>query len=396
MNPTVTPLFPAKETRPFFQLQSADSAYSTRVGSLMLTGYSAPFHEQPIHIRESILNRWRLSYLPPLNVVYKQMTTIGKALWLKSSPTFSQVVGFPAVPNQYQPGSSFPFDFMQFPAGSEPLIIETEVVIIGSGPGGSVCAKNLSEAGHRVLVVEKSYYYPPSQLPMTEDAGWIHLFENAGADASDDGSIGAVQGSTWGGGGTVNWSASLQTQGYVRKEWAVDRGLTFFETAEFQNCLDRVCNRMGVSADHIRHNHANRMLLEGSRKLGYHAKAVPQNTGGNEHYCGHCTVGCGAAQKQGPVITWLPDAARAGAKFVEGFKVDRVIFDESTGSKIATGVRGTWTSRDSTGGVNGPLSGRTVREVIVKAKKVIVSCGTLSSPIVLINSGLDVGIILLR
>lgn len=177
----------------------------------------------------------------------------------------------------------------------------------------------------------------------------------------------------------------------MRKEWAVDRGLTFFETMEFQNCLDRVCHRMGVSADHIRHNHANQMLLEGSRKLGYHAKAVPQNTGGNEHYCGHCSVGCGAAQKQGPVVTWLPDAARAGAKFAEGFRVDKVLFDESGGRKVAIGVKGTWTSRDTSGGVYG--SGRIVREVIVKAKKVIVSCGTLWSPIVLMNSGLDVGII---
>jgi choline dehydrogenase-like flavoprotein len=355
----------------------------------MLTGYSAPFHQQPIHIRESIVERWRLSYLPPLNVLYKQMTSIGKSIWLKTSPTFARIAGVPPVPNQYRPGPEFKYDFIQFPEGSEPAIYETDVVIVGSGCGGAVCAKNLAEAGHRVLVVEKSYYYPPSQLPMNEDASWLHLFENGGVEATDDGSLSVVSGSSWGGGGTINWSASLQVQSYVRKEWAVDRGLTFFETAEFQNCLDRVCNRMGVSADHIRHNHANSALLEGSRKLGYHAKAVPQNTGGNEHYCGHCSVGCGSATKQGPAVTWLPDAARAGAKFAEGFNVDRVLF-EGTGRKVAIGVKGTWTSRDSHGGVNGPASDRTVRDVIIKAKKVIVSCGTLWSPVILMNSGLEV------
>jgi len=176
----------------------------------------------------------------------------------------------------------------------------------------------------------------------------------------------------------------------VRKEWAQDRGLTFFETAEFQNCLDRVCHRMGVSTDHIRHNYGNKALMEGARKLGYHAKAVPQNTGGTEHYCGSCTVGCASGGKQGPIMTWLPDAAKAGAKFAEGFKVDKVLFDESSGTKVATGVKGTWTSRNSQGGTDGPLSERTVREVIIKAKKVIVSCGTMWSPIVLLNSGLTV------
>lgn len=362
------------------------SALNTRVGALMLTGYSTSFHEQPVHVREQIIERWRLSYLPPLNAIFKQMTSIAKSVWLKTSPTFPRIAGFPSIPEQYKQTQSFEYEFLQFPQGSNPAIIETDIVIVGSGCGGAVCAKNLAEAGHRVLVVDKAYHYPAQQLPMKEDAGWLHLFENGGVDATDDGSLTLVAGSTWGGGGTVNWSASLQTQGFVRREWAVDRGLTFFETAEFQNCLDRVCQRMGVSADHIRHNFGNQVLLEGSRKLGYTAKAVPQNTGGNEHYCGYCSAGCGANEKQGPAATWLPDAARAGAKFIEGFQVEKVLFDEARGRKVATGIKGVWTSRNSIGGVDGP--GRTVREIIVKARKVIVSCGTLWSPIVLMNSGL--------
>lgn len=146
---------------------------------------------------------------------------------------------------------------------------------------------------------------------------------------------------------------------------------------------------MGVSADHVRQNHGNEVLLEGSRKLGYHSKPVPQNTGGKEHYCGHCSLGCGSAQKQGPVVSWLPDAAKAGAKFIEGFQVERVLFHKSNRSH-AIGVEGTWTSRNSKGGVDGPFSERTKRKIIVKAKKVVLSSGTLWSPIILMNSGLKV------
>ncbi|KAL5326810.1 hypothetical protein ACEPPN_004499 [Leptodophora sp. 'Broadleaf-Isolate-01'] len=364
------------------------SALNTRIGSRILTGYTTPFHSQPILIREEILERWRLSYLAPLNVVYKQMTTIAKSLWLKTSPTFHKVSGYQPIPHHFKPKSSHEYDFLQFSPGEEPEVVETDVVIVGSGCGGAVCAKNLAEAGHRVLVADKAYHFPPSQLPMTEEAGGIHLYENGGAIQSDDGSTVIVAGSSWGGGGTVNWSASLQTQSFVRKEWAQDRGLTFFETAEFQNCLDRVCDRMSASTEHVRQNHGNRVLLEGSRKLGYHAKAVPQNTGGTEHYCGHCTMGCGSGQKQGPVVSWLPDAAKAGAEFMEGFTVDHVIFDELSGVKKAVGVKGKWISRNASGGVEGPQSGRTVREVIIRAKKVIISCGSLWSPIVLLNSGL--------
>lgn len=318
------------------------------------------------------------------------MTALGKNHWLKTSPLWPQLTGFPKAPDHWKPGSHIEYDFIQIQAGTEPEVIETDVVIVGSGCGGAVCAKNLAEAGYKVLVVEKSYYYPPSRLPMTEEEGGPHLLENGGIELSDDSSIAVVAGSNWGGGGTINWSASLQTQGFVRKEWCEDRGLPFFGTAEFQTCLDRVCQRMKVSADHIKQNHGNNVILEGARKLGYTAKAVPQNTGGEEHYCGHCAMGCSNAQKQGPVVSWLPDAAKAGAKFMEGFQVDKVLFDESNGTKTAVGVQGVWTSRNSKGGIDGPSSNRRTREVIIKAKRVILSCGTLWSPILLLNSGLKV------
>lgn len=194
-----------------------------------------------------------------------------------------------------------------------------------------------------------------------------------------------IAGSTWGGGGTINWSASLQTQGYVRREWAA-QGLPFFTSAEFQTSLDRVCDRMGVSTDHIQHNVTNQKLLEGARKLGYTHKAVPQNTGGKQHSCGFCNFGCGSCEKQGPVVSFLPDAARAGANFIEGFRAEKVIFKNKGGVKVATGVKGVWTSRDANGGVIGEPLIR--RKVIIKAKRVIVSAGTMQSPLLLLRSGL--------
>lgn len=194
-----------------------------------------------------------------------------------------------------------------------------------------------------------------------------------------------VAGQTFGGGGTVNWSASLQTQAFVRKEWA-ERGLPFFTSAEFQESLDRVCHRMGVSTDYIEHSRTNKILMEGARKLGYAHKAVPQNSGGKRHHCGHCTYGCGSCEKQGPVVSWLPDSARAGAKFLEGFHAEKIMFSKRGGEQIATGVRGTWVSRDVNGGIAGEPVVR--RKVVIKAKRVIVSAGTMQSPLLLLRSGL--------
>lgn len=297
----------------------------------------------------------------------------------------SLTLGFPPAPVHGKPGKGYQYSFIQLPPGAEPETVETDVVIIGSGCGGGVCAKTLAEAGQRVVVCEKAYHWGPEHMPMTSSDASVHLYQNGGVIGSDDGELGIVAAQAFGGGGTVNWSASLQTQGFVREEWA-DQGLTFFTSSGYQDSLDRVCCRMGVSTKHIDHNLNNQILDEGARKLGYSRKDVPQNTGGNTHYCGYCTMGCGAAEKQGPVVSFLPDAERAGAQFIEGFQANKITFETINGKKTATGVEGTWISRDSNGGVSG--SDQTTRTVIIKAKRVIVSSGTIQSPLLLLRSQL--------
>lgn len=326
---------------------------------------------------------------------------ISQVSWLMSSPTFREVTGYPDIPVNWKPGLDFGYKFLQFPAPSlnsktepesepEPATIETDIVIVGSGCGGAVCAKVLAEAGHRVIVVDKGYNFPTSMLPLPGPVASRYLFDKS-VTHSADGSIGIVAGATWGGGGTVNWSVSLRTQDFVRKEWAA-RGLDWFDSNEYDECMDRVCERMGVAADPVVQSQRGEVLLDGSRRLGWKAGVCPQNCGGKEHSCGHCTMGCGSGEKQGPTQTWLPDAARAGAEFIEGFAVDRVLFEEADGNKKATGVVGTWTSRDSHGGIGGPMEERVSRQVVVKAKRVIVACNALFSPLLLMKSGLTVSL----
>ncbi|GME25144.1 Glucose-methanol-choline oxidoreductase [Neofusicoccum parvum] len=368
------------------QLLMVLNVLDTRPGALVMTGYSTPFAEQPVHIRIAILQSWRTARTPIFRQLNRLLTTLVKQNWAKSSATLSRVLGFPRFPVHATVGKGYDFEFIQVPPGDGPETIETDVVIVGSGCGSGVCAKNLAEAGHRVLVAEKSYYWPPEHLPMKESEGFSHLFMNGGFVISDESSVNVTAGQTFGGGGFVNWSASLQTQGYVRQEWA-DQGLPFFTSAEFQKSLDTVCERMGVAAEPVRHNPTNNHLLEGARKLGWSHKAVPQNSGGAEHYCGYCSMGCASCEKQGPHISFLPDAARAGAEFIEGLEVQKIIFEEKKGKKVAVGVRGVWASRDEHGGLSG--SSRIQREVVVKAKRVIVAGGAMMSPLLLLGSGLN-------
>lgn len=314
------------------------------------------------------------------------MGAIGQRGYSATNPFLESVIGYTDVPRDWKPVEGYDFRFIQIPQGEGIHELTTDVVIIGSGCGGAVSAKNLAESGHSVLVVDKGYYFPPSHLPMNQEAGSHYLYDRGGSYASEDGSASVLCGGSWGGGGTINWSVCFKLQDYVRQEWS-DGGLPLFKSTEFDQCMDRVWKFCGASTSGIRHNHSNNVMLDGSKKLGWHNAVVNQNTANKEHYCGQCHLGCGSAEKRGPAVSWLPAAGDAGAEFMEGFQADKVLFAED--GVTAIGVEGVWTSRDSDGRVHKAADERTQRRVVIKAKKVIVSAGSLWSPIVLMNSGIE-------
>ncbi|KAF7548098.1 hypothetical protein G7046_g8793 [Stylonectria norvegica] len=361
------------------------SLMATRPGSLLTTGYWQPIYKQPASIKDAILKSWVTSRTVLFRTLLKTITTLAQKANCQTNLTLPQLSGYTDIPGDWQAKPGFAYQFLQFGPDEQTQVIETDVVIVGSGCGGGVCAKNLAEGGHRVLVVDKGYYFPPSQLPMHQDAACNYLFDNGGFYLTDDNGCNISAGSVWGGGSTVNWSVCLKLQDFVRKEWA-DTGLPLFASKAFDQCMDRVWDFAGAGTENIRHNHRNKVLLEGSKKLGWVAHEAPQNTAGKEHFCGQCHLGCGSAEKRGAAARWLPAAAEAGAEFLEGFTVDKVVFSED--GRSAIGVEGEWVSRDAAGGVSAPEGERIRRRVIVKAKRVILSAGSLWSPLVLLKSGI--------
>lgn len=370
-----------------FEMAKVMNFISKRTGSLLLTGHWNPPAQQPVHVREAIIKSWYASKLTPLRMMAKSITIMAQKANATSSPYLNRMTQYTDVPRGWEPQTGYDFKFVQLEPGKTTHEITTDVVIVGSGCGGAVSAKNLAEAGHKVLLVEKGYHFQPTSFPMNQNAAIKHLYDNNGMFLSDTSSTNILAGSTWGGGGTINWSVSLKLQDYVREEWAAT-GLPLFTSPEYDECIDRVWKAVGASQDAIRHNHGNRVVLEGSQKLGWRSKAIDQNTSSKEHYCGQCHLGCGMNEKRGPTLAWLPEAAEAGAEFMEGLEVHKVLFD--TDGKTAIGVEGTWTARDAEGNVNTDEKTSQKRKVIIKAKKVIVSSGTIQSPVLLARSGVEV------
>lgn len=345
------------------------SALDWKLGGLVLAGKPTRFTDMTREQREQVLLGWYDSRLAvirslPRGLISIILVTFARTYDLK----FLDYDTGEYIRNLPIDHETPDYDFIEPAPDSKEIL--TEVLVIGSGSGGGVTAATLSKAGKRVLVIDKGHFYKPKEhFPMSEADAWRGLYENKGVLMTDDGSMTVLAGSTFGGGSTINWSASLQTPRSVRQEWTKKTGVEWFCTTEMQKSLDYVCERMGVSTEHVRHNNANARLLEGSRKLGHHAYTVPQNTGGKEHYCGHCGHGCRNGGKCGSLVTWLKDARDNGAQFMQDADVRKITFDKKGN---ATGALVIWAGR----------------EVQIRAERVIVSAGSINTPSILQRSGL--------
>jgi hypothetical protein len=319
--------------------------------------------KQPVHIREAVLQSWQKAWLSIRPTLARSFLLMAKSSRAFSNQQLAELNDYNSLGTKAaSPGPAVDYNFILFGLGNEIATVDTDVVIVGSGCGGAVCAKVLAEVGNRVLVVDKGYYLPPSQLPISPlESGALYEEGLVTADSATT----IFTANCWGGGGTINWSVSLQTPESVRQEWT-SKGLGFFTSKDYQESLDRVCDFMGLSADHIQHNHRNTVLLGGVQKLGWEARVCPQNKAGAKHYRGHCGYGCRSGEKQGPAVSWLPAALKPGSQFIEGFKVSEITFDGSQSNR-ATGIRCTWTSRDPSGSIPSPGCQRIYSQVQVTA-----------------------------
>ena len=243
---------------------------------------------------------------------------------------------------------------------------EADVVVVGSGAGGSVAAAVFAEAGRSVVVLEEGEAQPPSAVDQRELASFRKLFLERGGAASDDMSIGLLSGRGVGGGTIVNWNVSLRLDGEVAREWDEAshlRGLT----RSLQGHYDAVERRLGLatSAD----NGNNGILRAGCEALHWPVRALLRNAEGCGAGCGYCTFGCAYGKKHDTPRSLLRDACAAGAIVVAGANVERVLFE----GERAVGVEMT----DRSGAL------RTIR-----GKLVVAAAGAMRTPKLLLRSGI--------
>jgi choline dehydrogenase-like flavoprotein len=256
-------------------------------------------------------------------------------------------------------------------------VLEADVVVVGSGAGGGTIAGVLAAQGKRVVVLEAGRATSERDYRGLEIEASSTMMYRGGIAVSADGNVGLLAGATLGGGTTINWHNCVKPSDAVRREWAVEHGLTDVDSPDFDRHLEAVLERMKANDSCSDYNGPHQRMAEGAKALGWSMHTAVRNVD-PERYdpvaAGYTQFGDPSGSKMGTLNTYLRDAYDHGAVIVPSTRADRVCVENGR----TTGVAATWTD---------PSTGEQ-RSVTVRAADVVVACGALETPALLLRSGI--------
>jgi choline dehydrogenase-like flavoprotein len=262
----------------------------------------------------------------------------------------------------------------------EPIVppdtLEADVVVVGSGSGGSVIAGTLAQKGQKVIVLEASGYFTEQDFNQLELPAYQEMYWRGGPTPTADGNISLQAGTTLGGGTVINWTNCLRTYPWVREQWATEHGLEGVDGADYERHLGAVLERIGATDELSDLNGPQQRMKEGCEKLGWDFRKVVRNADPSKYSfetAGYLGFGDQSGSKLSADKTWLADAVEADAEVVVRCHADRVLVENGR----AAGVEATYAP-----------PGEEPRRITVRAGTVVVACGSLESPALLIRSGI--------
>ncbi len=254
--------------------------------------------------------------------------------------------------------------------------IDCDVVVIGSGAGGAVAAYELAAAGHAVVLLEEGLYFGRADFVGTSFHRQKLLYRDRGITfAFGNTAILVPVGRTVGGTTTVNSGTCYRMPERIFSCWQNQLGLTDYSAEALAPYYDRVEEVLGVD---IAENHllggGAAAIARGAERLGFRHHPLRRNAPDCDGQ-GLCCLGCPTDAKRSTNVSYVPMALRAGAQMFVGARADRLIIENGR----AVGVEAT--ARFSKSGTEDGARPR----FRVRAQAVVVACGSLYTPVFLLN-----------
>ncbi len=331
--------------------------------------YGKPLHALSLEKREAFL------------AVVDKIPFIHQPLWLFSLPlkiaylmqgeTLRKAKSFYGI----KPGVEEPARWrqqIQSAAETESDIeLEAEVAVVGTGAGGAAAAHELASRGIAVVLVEAGDYYHRGNFDGKYFDAFNHLYKFY--PALGNGLVSVMAGQAVGGTTLINSGTCFRTPDKVLKEWRL-RGLSDFTSDTMSPHFATVENMLGVEeATAQAAGPVYDWVKKGAASLGMHdVHRLSRNAPGCDGQ-GMCQYGCPTAAKKSTDVSFIPAALKAGAFLYTGFTTDNLLRENGA----ITGITAVGKRSD----------GSTVR-LRIKAPKVIISMGTMRTPVFLQQQGI--------
>jgi choline dehydrogenase-like flavoprotein len=253
--------------------------------------------------------------------------------------------------------------------------VACQVVVVGSGPGGAVVAKELAEAGRDVILVEEG---PPfGAADFRQEAGEsMHRTLREGGTRATRGNafLPTMQAIALGGGSLINSAICARAPSFAFDHWRERTGIGLTREA-LDPHYQRVEDFLFVGPTPIEvQGERNLRFKQGCDALGMSSEPTPRNVRGCKG-SGECFTGCRNGAKQSVDVSYVPAAMRAGARVYTSVRVEQVLYR----GRQATGVRGR---------VVEPFTGREGHAVDIAADVVVLAAGCMATPVILQRSDL--------
>src|SRR6266581_500105 len=241
-----------------------------------------------------------------------------------------------------------------------------DVVVVGSGAGGAVAAKELAEAGLKVIILEEGEHFDRRDFTGPPAERLRRFYRGNGLTFTIGvPTISLPIGRGVGGSTLINSGTCFRTPEFVLDSWGIDGA----ELDPLFASIEDTLNIGPVSADIMGSN--GETMEKGRLALGYSGGPIRRNARGC-HGSGVCAFGCPLDAKLGMHVTYLPLAVHAGARIISGCRVEGLVIENGR----AVGVRGS---------IVDPESGAMQRDARfeVRAKHVVLAAGAIYTPALL-------------
>jgi choline dehydrogenase-like flavoprotein len=207
------------------------------------------------------------------------------------------------------------------------ITMDCDVVVVGTGAGGAMAARELARGGLQVIALEEGGWHGPRDFNQREDEMLALLFAERAGRSTADMAIHVLQGRGLGGSTVHNTNLCKRTPEPILEHW----GLAPAELAPLYEATERDLDVKPMDWQALNRN--NDVFRKGVAQLGYRGAYLAHNRK-NCVGSGFCELGCAFNAKQNALKILLPQAEAAGARIVSDARVERIV----TAGGRATGV----------------------------------------------------------